>query len=111
MRAWVVKGQGDPWDVFEWTEFPEPTHEALRGYTVDLAGLRTTQEGEPPADDYVIIRVLAAGLATPDVTMATGAYPVPILRPYISGQEALGIVEADLVEGAYVDLLTGGEGP
>lgn len=93
MRAWVVKGQGDPWDVFERTEFPEPTHEALKGYTVDLAGLRTRQEGEPPADDYVIMRVLAAGLATPDVTMATGAYPVPIERPYVSGQEAVGIVE------------------
>ncbi|MHA7838489.1 MAG: zinc-binding dehydrogenase [bacterium] len=93
MRAWVVKDQGHPWDVFERTDFPEPTHEALQGYTVDLAGLRTRREGEPPADDYVIVRVLAAALATPDLTMATGAYPVPIERPYVSGQEAVGIVE------------------
>jgi NADPH2:quinone reductase len=93
MRAWVVNGQGNPWDVYEWTEFPEPTHEALERYTVDLAGLRRRKAEEPPADDYVIIRVLAAGLATPDVTMATTAYPVPIERPYVSGQEAVGIVE------------------
>jgi NADPH2:quinone reductase len=93
MRAWVVNGQGNPWDVFERSDFPAPTHEALERYTVDLAGLRTRREGEPPVNDYVIIRVLAAGLATPDLTMATGAYPVPIERPYVSGQEACGIVE------------------
>lgn len=93
MKAWVVKGQGNPWEIFELGEFPEPTHEALERYTVDLAGLRTRTEGEPPADDYVFLRVAAAALATPDLTMATGAYPVPIERPYVSGQEAVGVVE------------------
>ncbi|MEM7412804.1 MAG: zinc-binding dehydrogenase [Myxococcota bacterium] len=93
MKAWIVRGKGDPWDVFEMGDFPAPTHEALTGYTVDLAGLRTRNEGEPPADDYVFMRVRAATLATPDITMATGEYPIPIERPYVSGQEAVGIVE------------------
>lgn len=93
MKAWVVRGKGDPRDVFERGDFPEPTHDAIARYTVDLAGLRTRADAEPAADDYVILRVQAAALATPDVTMATGAYPVPIERPYVSGQEAVGIVE------------------
>ena len=37
--------------------------------------------------------MLAAGLAFPDITMATGESPVPVLRPYISGQKCVGIVE------------------
>jgi NADPH:quinone reductase-like Zn-dependent oxidoreductase len=93
MQGWVVRGKGDPSEVFEWREAPEPSHEAMRALTVDLAGLRTRQPEEPPASAYVFVRVLAAALATPDVTMATGEYPVPIERPYVSGQEAVGIVE------------------
>ncbi len=93
MKGWLVPGEGDPWDVFEWAECPEPSHEAMRELTVDLAGLRPRREGEPPCQSYVFLRVLAAALATPDVTMATGEYPVPIPRPYVSGQEAVGIVE------------------
>jgi NADPH2:quinone reductase len=61
--------------------------------TVDLVGLRTRGENDPPCTSYVFVRVLAAALATPDITMATGEYPVPIERPYVSGQEAVGIVE------------------
>jgi len=93
MKAWAVRGTGSPREVFEWSEMPEPSHEAMRSLTVDLAGLRPRAEGEPPASAYVFVRVLAAALATPDITMATGEYPVPIPRPYVSGQEAVGIVE------------------
>ncbi len=34
----------------------------------------------------------AAALALPDVTMARGTYPVPVPRPYTSGQEGVGVV-------------------
>jgi NADPH2:quinone reductase len=34
----------------------------------------------------------ASALALPDVTMARGTYPVPVPRPYISGQEGVGVV-------------------
>ncbi len=93
MKGWVVRGQGSPWDVFEWTDVPEPSHEAMEALTVDLAGLRPRVGDEPPCASYAFVRVHAAALATPDLTMATGAYPVPIPRPYVSGQEAVGIVE------------------
>lgn len=93
MKGWVVRGKGDPWDVYEWEEVPEPSHEAMRELSVDLAGLRTRGEGDPACSSYLFVRVLAAALATPDITMATGEYPVPIERPYVSGQEAVGIVE------------------
>src|SRR6202008_2973163 len=107
MKAWAVRAKGSPSGVFEWRDFPEPTHEAMRGFTVDLSGLRTRQVSrsapkasgvqqtgeEPPCANYVFVRVTAAALATPDVTMATGEYPVPIERPYVSGQEAVGVVE------------------
>ncbi len=93
MKGWIVCGTGNPWDVFEWDEVPEPSHEAMRELSVGLAGLHTRGEGDPPCTSYVFVRVLAAALATPDVTMATGEYPIPIERPYVSGQEAVGIVE------------------
>src|SRR5215470_5821997 len=93
MQAWVVRGKGSPSEVFEWREAPEPSHAAMRALTVDLAGLRTRTGEDPPCDAYVFVRVRAAALATPDITMATGEYPVPIERPYVSGQEAVGVVE------------------
>ncbi len=93
MKAWVVREKGQPQDVLKLEDFPEPTHEAMSGYCIDLEGLRPIREGEAPASEYAFMRVLVAGLAKPDVTMATGEYPVPMLRPYISGQEAVGIVE------------------
>ncbi|MEE3329779.1 MAG: zinc-binding dehydrogenase [Myxococcota bacterium] len=92
MEGWVVRDTGSPWDVFDWSQAPEPSHEAMRELTVDIVGLRPRQADEPPLSSYVFIDVLAAALATPDITMATGEYPVPILRPYVSGQEAVGIV-------------------
>jgi NADPH2:quinone reductase len=93
MQAWVVRGIGSPSDIFEWRDAPEPSHAAMRELTVDLSGLRKRVGDEPPAAAYLFVRVLAAALATPDVTMATGEYPVPIERPYVSGQEAVGVVE------------------
>ena len=38
------------------------------------------------------MKMSTAALALPDVTMARGTYPVPVLRPYISGQEGVGVV-------------------
>ncbi|MEN8158985.1 MAG: zinc-binding dehydrogenase [Myxococcota bacterium] len=93
MKGWIVRGTGNPWDVFDWDEVPEPSSEAMQRLTVDLAGLRIRGPDEPPCSSYLFVRVLAAALATPDVTMATGEYPVPIERPYVSGQEAVGVVE------------------
>jgi NADPH2:quinone reductase len=93
VKAWVVRGKGQPHEVFEREDFPEPTHEAMSRYGLDIEGLRPLREGEEPVREYAFMRVSCAGLAKPDVTMATGEYPVPILRPYISGQEAVGIVE------------------
>ena len=41
----------------------------------------------------MIMRMEMAALALPDVTMCRGTYPVPVVRPYVSGQEGVGIVE------------------
>jgi len=87
MKGWVVRGTGTPGDVFEWGETPGPSHDAMHGLTVDLAGLRTRRGDDPPCSAYLFVRVRAAALATPDITMATGE------RPYVSGQEAVGLVE------------------
>jgi NADPH2:quinone reductase len=93
MRAWVVRGEGAPWEVFRAEDFPEPSHEAMERYALDLEGLRERRPGEEPWRHYVFLRVATAGLAWPDVTMATGEYPVRVPRPYVSGQEAVGVVE------------------
>ena len=88
MKAWVVRKRGNPWDVFTVEDdFPEPSHEALQAMSWGLEGLRPRAEGEPPIGEYVIIRPSVATLAWPDVTMATGAYPVEVAMPYVSGQE------------------------
>jgi len=93
MRAWVVRGTGAPWEIFRQEEFPEPTHAAMERFTLDLVGLRARRGEEPAVADYAFLRVSTAALAWPDVTMATGEYPVPVPRPYVSGQEATGVVE------------------
>ncbi len=93
MQGWVVREKGLPWEVFRWQECPEPSRAALQRMTLDLVGLRERGPDEPACEHYAIVRVLAAALATPDLTMATGEYPVEIPRPYVSGQEAVGIVE------------------
>jgi NADPH2:quinone reductase len=93
MKGWVVRDKGLPKDVFHWEDFPEPTHAAMATMAMDIEGLRPRRDGEPAVDHYAFVRVLAAALATPDHTMATGHYPAPVVRPYVSGQEAVGIVE------------------
>ena len=42
--------------------------------------------------DWVLLRMSVAALALPDVTMCRGTYPVPVARPYVSGQEGVGVV-------------------
>jgi NADPH2:quinone reductase len=93
MDAWVVREEGDPWQVFRREDVPEPTPEVMRHYALGLDGLHRRSPDEAACEDFVLLRVAAAALAWPDVTMATGEYPVPIPRPYVSGQEAVGIVE------------------
>ncbi len=93
MRAWIVRKDGNPWDVFEHEDVPEPTHEAMAELCLDIVGLRRRAPDEAPCSDYVILRTACAALAWPDVTMATGEYPVPVPKPYVSGQEAVGVVE------------------
>src|SRR5262247_2130134 len=93
MQAWVVPREGKPWEIFRREEFPEPSHAAMQRYALDLEGLRERRAGEAAFPHYVFLRVRTAGLAWPDVTMATGEYPVRVPRPYVSGQEAVGIVE------------------
>jgi NADPH2:quinone reductase len=93
MRAWVVHGTGAPWEIFQQQEFEEPSHAAMERFTLDLVGLRERNPGERRVSDYAFLRVATAALAWPDVTMATGEYPVPVPRPYVSGQEAVGVVE------------------
>ena len=93
MKAWVVREKGNPWESFRLEDLPEPTAADMERMCLDIVGLRECAPGEEPCRDYAVLRVLTAGLAWPDVTMATGEYPVPIARPYVSGQEAVGIVE------------------
>ena len=93
MDAWVVREEGMPWEVFQREDHPEPTAEAMQAYALGLDGLHLRTKDEPACEDFVLLRVAAAALAWPDVTMATGEYPVPVARPYVSGQEAVGIVE------------------
>ena len=113
MRAWVVRGHGEPADVFELKDVAEPTPDMVRGAKMDLGGwvidpahLGADDAHErqvfadrsagvaahPPYEDWVKLRVSVAALGLPDVTMARGTYPVPVGRPYISGQEAVGEV-------------------
>lgn len=90
-----VHGTGEPDEVVVPDEAPEPTPEMLAGLRMSLAGWVTpdTAGAAPaPSDDWVIIRVAMAALALPDVTMARGHYPVPVPRPYTTGQEGVGVV-------------------
>ena len=93
MKAWTVREEGPAWEVFQREEIPAPMPSDMERHCLDLVGLRPRGDDEAACEDFVIVRVLAAALATPDLTMASGAYPVPIARPYVSGQEAVGVVE------------------
>ena len=92
MQAWRVHGFGEPADTFVLDEVPEPTPADLEGFGMDLQGWVPVDENHEPFDDWVLMRVSVAALALPDVTMSRGTYPVPVTRPYISGQEGVGVV-------------------
>jgi NADPH2:quinone reductase len=92
MRAWRVHGTGEPSDTFRLDEVDEPTPEALAGLGMGLGGWEPLQPGREPFGDWVILDVRAAALALPDVTMSRGSYPVPVGRPYVTGQEGVGVV-------------------
>lgn len=92
MKAWRVHGVGEPEDVFVLDEIAEPTPGDLAGLSMGMSGWVPMAPGLEPFTDWVLVRVLYAALALPDVTMARGTYPVPVARPYISGQEGVGEV-------------------
>jgi NADPH2:quinone reductase len=92
MKAWRVHDFGEPAETFVLDDVPEPTAGDLAGMSMDLAGWVPMAPGREPFDDWVLMRMLVAALALPDVTMSRGTYPVPVARPYISGQEGVGIV-------------------
>jgi NADPH2:quinone reductase len=95
MRAWRVHEFGHPADVLVLEDVEVPNRETLAGLRMSMGGwmpVGTPNTAPNPHDDWVIVDVTMAALALPDVTMANGAYPVPVPRPYISGQEGVGIV-------------------
>ena len=92
MRAWRVHEFGQPQDTFTREEIAAPTPSDLEGVGMGLGGWEPLQPGHEPFDDWVILEMRAAALALPDVTMSLGRYPVPVGRPYVSGQEGVGIV-------------------
>ena len=93
MKAWRVHDFGEPQDCFVLDEVPEPTPADLAGMSMSLGGWVPGGPGLEPFDDWVIMRMDMAAMALPDVTMCRGTYPVPVVRPYVSGQEGVGIVE------------------
>jgi NADPH2:quinone reductase len=93
MKAWRVHDFGEPKDRFVLDEVAEPTAADLDGMSMGLGGWIPSGPGLEPFDDWVIMRMGMAALALPDVTMCRGTYPVPVVRPYVSGQEGVGIVE------------------
>jgi len=92
MRAWLVHGYGEPKETFVLDDIPAPTPADLAGRSMGLAGWEPLTEGREPFTDWVIMRTTVAALALPDVTMCRGTYPVPVARPYVSGQEGVGVV-------------------
>jgi NADPH:quinone reductase len=93
VRAWRVHAFGEPADVFVREEVDEPTSSGLVGMGMSMGGWVPLEEAPyPVTPEWVIVEMSAAALALPDVTMARGTYPVPVPRPYISGQEGVGIV-------------------
>jgi NADPH2:quinone reductase len=94
MQAWRVHGVGEPEDVFVLDDVDEPTADDVAGMGMGLAGWEPLGPGHEPFTDWVLLRMRFAALALPDVTMARGDYPVPVARPYTSGQEGVGDVIA-----------------
>ena len=98
MQAWRVHRHGEPGDVFQLDEIPEPTAADLDGLGMHMSGWVPVQPGIEPFDDWVIMHMSVAALALPDVTMARGSYPVPVAMPYVSGQEGVGVVTDAVAE-------------
>ena len=93
MRAWRVHGFGEPADVFVREDVDAPTSSSLAGMGMSMGGWVPLEDAPyQMTPEWVIVDMHAASLALPDVTMARGTYPVPVPRPYISGQEGVGIV-------------------
>ena len=72
MRAWQVKGRGEPSEVLELVEADAPE----------------------PGPGQVRVRVTAAGVGLPDVLMCRGVYPLTPPLPFTPGQEVAGVVTA-----------------
>ena len=89
MQAWRVHGVGEPLEVLRLDEIDEPRVEDFEGMSMGLPGWIPAGPGLEPFTDWVLLRMSHAALALPDVTMARGDYPVPIARPYITGQEGV----------------------
>jgi NADPH2:quinone reductase len=81
MRAWQVRGRGEPRDVLVLADVPLPE----------------------PAPGQIRMRVLAAGVGLPDVYMCRGSYALTPELPFTPGQELVGIVTA-LGDGARCTL-------
>src|SRR6516165_1071348 len=92
MRAWQVHDFGEPEAVFVLEDVDEPSAAALAPMGMTMGGWAPLADGAAPAPDWAILDMRVAALALPDVTMARGTYPVPVPRPYISGQEGVGVV-------------------
>ncbi|HEY8216160.1 MAG TPA: zinc-binding dehydrogenase [Acidimicrobiia bacterium] len=93
MRAWRVHELGEPSDVLVLEDVDEPTAANLVEMGMSMGGWVPLDEAPyPVTPEFAILDMRAAALALPDVTMARGTYPVPVPRPYISGQEGVGIV-------------------
>jgi NADPH2:quinone reductase len=103
MRAWRVHEFGEPRDTFVLEDVEEPTRDSLAGLGMSLGGwIPRPSEDYPAYVDWVLLDVKAAALALPDVTMSQGRYPVPVPRPYVSGQEGVGIVRDASGEWAHL---------
>lgn len=82
MKAWQVRGVGEPVDVMRLVERQLPG----------------------PGPGQVKVDVAAAGIGLPDVLMCRGTYPLTPAGPFTPGQEMAGTITA---VGAGVDLAVG----
>jgi NADPH2:quinone reductase len=86
MKAWQVREHGEPQDVLELAEVPEPV----------------------PGPGQVLVRVLAAAANFPDVLMCRGTYQVRPPMPFIPGVELCGEIVAGGAGWAPGDRVIGG---
>jgi NADPH2:quinone reductase len=103
VKAWRVHELGEPRDTFVLEDVEEPTRASLAGLGMSLGGwIERPSDDYPVYEDWVLLDMKAAALALPDVTMSQGRYPVPVPRPYVSGQEGVGIVREASGEWAHL---------